>query len=429
MRRVLIISPHFPPVNAPDMQRVRMCLGYFKQYGWQPTVVCVDEHFVNGFKDELLSATIPGDIEVLKVSAYPEKFTRKLGLGSVSLRSLVQFKNAGNQLLKREKYDLVFFSTSLHHVCVLGRYWKKKFGVPFIIDMQDPWRNDFRIGKTKQVSSFKFWIAYNINKYMEAYTMPYVDGIISVSDAYIHTLKKRYKDLIKIPAKTITFGAAQTDFDIVESKKITLEFINTTNNKVNVVYIGAITPFFIPVIRLFFESLLDHHDRVDRYHFYFLGTSYAKGSKVTMVADLAQELEIKEHVTEIAERVPYFKALATLKAADILFIPGSLDKDYNASKVYNNILARKPIFSIFHKDSSIIPVIEKTGSGVVYSFEHFNSPLKMKEEIYNKWIELQQNLHSYAKGNTIFDFSANKKTEEITSFFNEVLQMSNNVHV
>ena len=194
-------------------------------------------------------------------------------------------------------------------------------------------------------------------------------------------------------------------------------------------YIGAITPFFIPVIRLFFESLLDHHDRIERYHFYFLGTSYAKGSEVTMVADLAQELEIKEHVTEIAERLPYFKALATLKAADILFIPGSLDKDYNASKVYNNILARKPIFSIFHKDSSIIPVIEKTGSGVVYSFEHFNSPLKMKEEIYNKWIELQQNLHSYAKGNTIFDFSANKKTEEITSFFNDVLQMSNNDHV
>lgn len=429
MRRVLIISPHFPPVNAPDMQRVRMSLNYFKEYDWEPTVVCVDEQYVNGFKDELLLETIPKDVEIVKVRAYPEKLTRKLGLGSVSLRSLLQFKNAGNQLLKKNKYDIVFFSTSLHHVCTLGRYWKQKFGVPFIVDMQDPWRNDFRIGKIKQVSSFKFWIAYNINKYMEAYTMPYVDGIISVSDAYIHTLKKRYKVLANVPSRTITFGATEADFAIVEEKKITPEYIDKNNGKINVAYIGAVTPFFIPIIRLFFESLLEHNEKMARYHFYFIGTSYATNSEVTMVADLAQELGIEEHVTEIAGRLPYFKALATLKASDILFIPGSLDKDYNASKVYNNILAARPVFSIFHKGSSIIPVIEKAGAGIVFSFEHLNTPLKMKEGIYNKWTEFLQNLHTYAKGNTAFDFSANRKTGEITSFFDEVLQMSNNAHV
>lgn len=39
MKRVLIISPHFPPINAPDMQRVRMSLPYYKDMGWGVPIV------------------------------------------------------------------------------------------------------------------------------------------------------------------------------------------------------------------------------------------------------------------------------------------------------------------------------------------------------------------------------------------------------
>ena len=88
----------------------------------------------------------------------------------------------------------------MFHVCALGRYWKKKFGIPFIIDMQDPWRNDFRLGKQTNVQPLKFKIAYAIDKHLEAYTMPYVDGLISVSQAYIDVLKERYPSISNIPA-------------------------------------------------------------------------------------------------------------------------------------------------------------------------------------------------------------------------------------
>jgi hypothetical protein len=36
MRTLLIVSPHFVPINAPDMQRVRMSLIYFAEFGWKP---------------------------------------------------------------------------------------------------------------------------------------------------------------------------------------------------------------------------------------------------------------------------------------------------------------------------------------------------------------------------------------------------------
>ena len=381
----------------------------------------VDEQYANGFRDELLPETFPADIEIIKVGAYPEHITRKVGLGSLSLRSLPHFKKAGDELLKKKKFDLVFFSTSMHHVCALGRYWKKRFGVPFIVDMQDPWRNDYRIGKKKQVNAFKFWIAYSINKYMEAYTMPDADGIIAVSQSYIDILRERYPSLERVPAKVITFGASTIDFDLVARKQLQPAVMDVHNGKINVLYMGAVTPFFIPLIRLFFEALMEHKGSLDKYHFYFIGTSYVQNSHITMVADLARELKISEYVTEVPDRAPYLNALATLKAADILFIPGSTDKGYNASKVYNNILSHTPIFSIFHKYSTVIPAIENAGAGVVHSFDNLDDPAGMKKDIYNKWVELIQSRDKYPTSGKAYDFTAERKTAEICAFFEDVL--------
>src|SRR5829696_1204251 len=190
------------------MQRIRMSLPYYKALGWEPVILCVDEKYVTGYKDHLLNETIPADIDVHKIKAWPEKVTRKLGFGSLSIRSFCNFKKAGNKLLSSQKFDLIFFSTTLFHVCALGRYWKKKFGVPFIVDMQDPWRNDFFLAKPKHQRPPKFWLNHTIDKTLEAFTIPHASGIISVSQAYIDNLKERYKILIQKPSMLLPFGSS-----------------------------------------------------------------------------------------------------------------------------------------------------------------------------------------------------------------------------
>ncbi len=67
-RRVLIVSPHFPPVNAPDHQRVRMSLPYLYENGWEAHVLAVDPRFVAGFLDPYLLQTIPAHTSPLPVS-------------------------------------------------------------------------------------------------------------------------------------------------------------------------------------------------------------------------------------------------------------------------------------------------------------------------------------------------------------------------
>ena len=130
IKKVLIISPNFPPLNTADMHRVRQSLPYFKQLGWEPVVITVEEAYAGAYsKDELLLYTVPEDIEIHKVKALPVKHTRKFGMGSLSMRAYWHIKKKGNELLRKNKFHLVYFSTTAFHVMALGPYWKKKFKV------------------------------------------------------------------------------------------------------------------------------------------------------------------------------------------------------------------------------------------------------------------------------------------------------------
>ncbi len=371
MKKALFISPHFPPINAPDMQRVRMSLPFYKQHGWEAEVVTVHPNYVEGFKDEFLCDTIPDDVKIHFVKALPTWLTRKVGLGSLSIRSLLFYFLTVNKLLKRGNYDLVFFSTTMFHVGVLGAFWKWRYKIPFVVDLQDPWRNDFYLNKPKSERPHKFWFAHKLLSWTEAVAIPKSDGIMSVSQGYLTEISRRYPSTESLPMKVIPFGATNIDFELVKRKSIVgFEF---RENVKNVVYVGAITSSFIPVIEAFFNVLLNKRENLAKYHFYFIGTSYSVSLSVPLVSELAVKLGMSDFVTEQTKRIPYFQTLATLQNADILFIPGSLDEDYNASKVYNAILSKTPIFSIFNNKSEVKQIIERNGSGKVIGFDNLSN--------------------------------------------------------
>ncbi|HUC83495.1 MAG TPA: glycosyltransferase [Flavisolibacter sp.] len=423
MKKVLIVSPHFPPVNSPDMQRVRMSLPYYKELGWEPVVLCVDEQFVTGFKDELLSETIPSDIRICRVKALPAHVTARFGVGSLSIRSYYHFKKAGNKLLAAEKFDLVFFSTTLFHVCALGPYWKKKFGVPFIVDMQDPWRNDFYLSKPRSQRPPKFWASHRLDKTLEAYTMPHAAGIISVSQAYINNLTERYQQLRSKPTLLLPFGVSAKDFELVQHKNIPPQVLNG-KKKISVVYMGAINSFFLPMIRAFFTAFKNCISNPNDYHFYFIGTNYALHANHQTVKLIGNELGVGHLITEVPQRIPYFSALATLMHADVLFVPGSADSDYNASKIYNNIFSGKPIFSIFHEKSLVRQAIEETSAGIVVCIQDTDTAESLSKRIEQAMPDFSV-LHlrkPALKKERLQKFMANTMAKQQVNFFNEVVE-------
>ena len=372
MKKVLIISPHFPPINAADMHRVRQSLPYFKKFGWQPTILTVFPDHVEMAQDENLQESIPETIPIHKVTAFSTRFTRKVGLGNLGLRAFWQLYKKGNKLFREEKFDLVYFSTTVFASMPLGRLWKEKHGVPFIIDMQDPWRNDFYLDVPKEEQPPKFWFAYRLDKALEGYTIPKADGLIAVSQGYITTLKKRYPSIQNTPSKVLTFGAAEEDFRVVSRLNLSPS-VSLDDNKTNIVYVGRGGHDMQSSLSLIFEafsSQLASNENFRNCKFWFIGTSYAlDGEGQKTIEPIAKKFGVEDYIVEVTDRKPYFEVLSLLTKADVIFIPGSTDSNYTASKLYPNMLAKKPLLCVFHSSSSVVQIVQDLNAGRVVLFD------------------------------------------------------------
>lgn len=429
MKKVLIISPNFPPVNGADMHRIRQSLPYFRQLGWQPVVLAVDEKYVEAYStDPLLLHTVPEDIEVYKVAAWETSRTRKYGLSSLGIRAFSHLKRKGDELLKEGHFDLVYFSTVAFHVMALGRRWKKKFGIPFILDIQDPWRNDFYLDKPRSERPPKFFIAYNIDKFLEARTVPLADGIISVSRGYCETFMQRYPSMRSEQFRVIPFGAAALDFDVMRQYVTGSPVVSFPRDKINIVYIGRGGYDMQYALEIIFGAFKKGKDLMpdifSRVHFWFIGTSYAQtGQGQQTFLPVARKYGVDSQVTEIPDRIPYFDTLYLLRKADLLLMPGSTDTNYTASKIYPYIMAQKQLLAVFYKGSSVLDVLAAVHYGNVVAFDHaVDAPGKYIPAC----LAALQSMLSGEIRDTLLDdkafepFTARAKTAEQVDFFNQI---------
>nr|WP_294794365.1 glycosyltransferase [uncultured Mucilaginibacter sp.] len=417
------MSPFFPPCNAADMQRVRMSLPYFIDFGWQAEVVMVDERYSDMIKDELLTKSLPVDLKIHKVKALSKGITSKFGLGGLALRSIWFYKQKVDQLLKKEKFDLIYFSTTQFPVCILGAYWKKKFGVPYVIDMQDPWHSEYYKAKPKNERPPKYWFSYRLNKYLEPIAMRHVDGLISVSESYITDLKTRYTKIASIPSSVITFGYFEPDMDIALKNRDKFSSLLSPGCK-NLVYVGrggmdmqkAVKPVF-HALKQFITSYPEA-----RLKLYFIGTSYAPaGTGIATILPLAKQMGVEDSVIEITDRITYYHALVTLQQADALFIPGSDDPNYTASKIYPYLLAKKPLLAIFNPKSPALNELKLCGAQYAYGYD--DAP-ELDKNLHRFFLKLMNDSFDPTEYDTqqLKQFSAQQMTKKQCQLFNQVVQ-------
>lgn len=429
MKKVLIISPHFPPMNTADMHRVRHMLSYINEFGWQAEIITVDPKYIESYSvDPFLSKTIPKNTIIHFVKAFETKYTRKIGLGSLSMRSYFFFLKKGNYLIKQKKIDLVFFSTTAFHVMALGPYWKRKFNIPFVLDIQDPWRSDFYLDKPRNERPPKFRISYAIDKYLERKTIPFADGIISVSDSYIEVFQKRYKNL-KSYCKVIPFAGFEKDFEFLDEVTIPIDLI-FSQEFINIVYVGRGGYDMRTSLECYFQAkkqlINQNPEKFKNLRTYFIGTSYApKGKGISTILPIAKTMGLSDSVVEITDRQEYFVTLKLLKSANILFVPGSSDSSYTASKIYPYILAEKPLLACFHEESSVVNILKLHTNSSVITFNNIDGIAtvhidKMREAL-NSLILKPNNYEQYDKKG-FKPYLAETMTKNVINLFNKVIE-------
>jgi hypothetical protein len=422
LKKVLIISPYFPPCNAADMQRVRMSLPYFSNYGWKAAVVCVHPDFCDINKDSLLCATVPSAVQIHYVKPISKRWTSKIGLGSIALRSLNSYRNKVDEILKNEQFDLIYFSTTQFPVCILGSYWKRKFGVPYVIDMQDPWHSEFYQDKPKDQRPAKYWFSYRLNKWLEPMAMKNVDGLIAVSEQYINDLKERYQ--IAVPAATITFGAFKKDVDIAKANLDRYPAIIAKNTKKEVGYIGRGGHDMADAVKILFNAfktgLATENEHFKQFHFNFLGTSYApKGKGKKTIEPIAQQAELSNFVTESTDRMPFYQTINTLAAMDILFICGSNDPKYTASKIYPYLLLEQPLLAIFHEQSSVVNILRQCSNATVVTFQE---PIETQQQKIVSFFQSYMHTNYQLNWQNFNAYTAEAMTKKQADFFDNLIE-------
>jgi glycosyltransferase involved in cell wall biosynthesis len=371
-RRVLIVSPHFPPVNAPDHQRVRTSLPHYAEFGWKPEVLAVAPQHVEARLDRELLTTIPAELPVHRCGAWPAALTRLVGLGNLAYRSRGRMQAMGSELLRTGQFDLVYFSTTQFIATTLGEVWRKKFGVPYVIDIQDPWRTDYyeRPGAPPPPGGWKYRIARRQAARLEEPSWRHAAGFVSVSPGYLDQLRGRYPWFAAKPAAVIPFGAAPADFRKAREAFDLRPGIPLEPGTLCCASVGAVGPIMREALEQLFSAVrrlrTEDPALVARLRFHFVGTSYAPAGRATpSVLPVAEAFGVADLVREETGRVEYFTALRTMLEADALIVPSSLDPDYSPSKLAGCFLAEKPVLSLAPAGSALERLAGELGIGPV----------------------------------------------------------------
>ncbi len=395
MKKLLIISPGFPPLNSVDSHRVRMFLRHAGELNWKVTVLKINPNDMpNAYRDDVLLETIPSRVCQVNVPMSKSWLFTLCRINNPMFRSFFGFYKKGKEIIKGERIDLVFISTTYFHSFFLGWLWNMFFKIPYVLDFQDPWRSDFYWSRPRSERPRFFLLNYLIDAILEKLVVRKSSGIIAVSQKYLDDLSSRY-NINKIPKLELVFGACKADFDLVETfdQKSGGDKL-TANNAKSIVYIGRGGYDMQPIFEVLFGAVSDlistNALENDDLHVYLIGTSYAiAGTGKKTLHPIAEKMGIGSYVTEITDRISYVETLSLLLKADVLFVPGSADQAYSASKIFPYILSQRPLLTLFSSKSNVNEILKTSTTARNIIFDNFDDlNTKKRPELLDALTEL-----------------------------------------
>ncbi|MEL6978189.1 MAG: hypothetical protein AAGM38_05865 [Pseudomonadota bacterium] len=379
MKRLLIISPHFPPTDAPDMHRVRMNAAHYAAHGWAPTVLSVTPETADRAMEPRLAESACEGLDLRRVAAPTGGLAKRLGLRAIGLRAWGALARGGDRAIAAAEaegrpFDLAFFSTTASPVMALGPRWLKRFGLPFVLDYQDPWSARTAATRALRRRGLKHRAMRALHWTLERRTAPKAAGLIAVSPAYLETLTAAYPSLAARPKAAIPFGWSRADRALARARGAPWPALRDQAAD------GAPTLLCAGRLGAPFEDSLDALFRLmrqapeasplGRLCAAFLGTGYQRRGNMATATPLAAASGLSDRVVEAPDRLPLLDALATLEAADALLVLGSNDPTYQPSRLHQALSFDKPVFIVAPAASRLGALgreLAATSPGVVFA--------------------------------------------------------------
>lgn len=365
MKKILIITPHYPPSNLAAVHRSRLFARHLPKLGWEPIILVVDERDYEESLDWNLHALLPVNQRIEKVRAF--SVTKPRLIGDIGLRSFFQLRNRALELVQSDSIDFVYIPIPSYYPSLIGPYLHRKTGVKYGIDYIDPWVHRFP-GSDKVFS--RHWFSMHIAKFLEPKAVKHASLITGVAEGYYQGVIDRNPYL----RESCVFAAMPYGGEVSDHSglnQLQLEpYLFKKNEKFQFVYAGAMLPHAYGPLESIFKAIAENSKEFNNVEFHFIGTGYASNDELSFnIKPLAERYRLWEKVVfEYPKRIPYLDVLVHLSLADAVFILGSTEPHYTPSKTYQGVLSKKPIFAVLHEKSTAAEVIDSTGAGRTLCF-------------------------------------------------------------
>lgn len=375
MRRVLCVSPHFPPDPTAGAHRMRLLARHLPRAGWVPTVLTVDPAGYDGHLDETLQAAAGPPVELIRVPALSPVGSRRLGFGDLGLRALPYLGVEASRLCRGRRFDATFITTYPIYPALLGPWLRAKYGVPFCIDLQDPWVGSWgqTVGPKHGRPDVRSRLSRAAAMALERVALLPADAVTAVSQLTIEQAFSRHGRRPPEATAELPIGWDPADW---QDLQIPPGFFDEVPPRIHACYIGTLLPAGIVVADAFLRGvrlLLDRSPELRaRLVLHFIGTSNeARQDAPLRLMPLASARGIHEVCREHPGRVPFRVAAGLSQHASMLLILGSTEPHYNASKLYTSVAAQRPLFALMHRESPTSAVLQESlgrGGGRIVTF-------------------------------------------------------------
>ena len=360
MPRALIVTSMFLPYLAADAHRARLLAGGLPGVGWEVELLVPGSAFQSSLyfepHSELLSAGVP----VHRAMPEWQTFFRWIRFRSLAWRAYRPLRRLGDSLLASGRFDLVYISCAQPSFFHLGVGWRRRFNVPFLVDIHDPWYSA-KLGRTRHLPGLKRRAANVLARFLERATLKRAAGLISVSADYLETVNRRYAGrgwgaLSVAQQAVLPFAASEDDLraaGLIPATPLGDEPAPART----IVYTGAggtiMEESFAALCRLLVEVRERAPERLSGFRIELLGTEPAAAGGSPVLSRVIAQHGLADLISESPSRLSYLEALRRVTEADGLLILGVSDPAYCPSKLFLYAQTRKPLLACMVNGSTV----------------------------------------------------------------------------
>lgn len=341
-KRVLLIAQYFPPAGGVGTHRVTKFVKFLPQAGWDPIILSIRPESYPPFirHDESMLADIPPSASLIRTAYLQRRWLLDDGV-----RWFPTMLPAAIRLVRRAAPDVCFLSGGPFFPLVAGPLLKTLLGLPYVVDLRDPWRLAEHRGRSTGVRSYLSKLASEL---LEPPVVRRAANVICVSQPMRDRYAAAYPDLADDHFQVIPNGFDPDDFDSLAAwsyDRFTIVFAGKFR------YREAVRnprPFFRAL-----KQVVQVHPQVTFVHI---------GIEEQEVREAAKDEGVHDHVVFTGPK-PYAETLRRIKGADLaLLIGGGLLTEQSA-KIFDYLGCKRPILALAPAGGGIADVLAATGAG------------------------------------------------------------------